>query len=397
MRSMLAALPLVWVFSCQCGPAGPGGGTGGGSGAAGAGGGAAAGTGGAGPIGVCPTPCSAGQFCSATNTCLSIGTCGANADCTTEGNVCEPDGGTCIPGSMCGSMAVGGALVSPSMIITLDRSCSMTERVGGAGTPMKWTVAVAALNRLTTTFRDRAYFGLTMFPDRAMPSCTQAAAIPIPIGPMKEPQIQAMLNDALDAGDPNWPDGPCVTNIDTGVQQAAADPGLRDPSRRGFVLLISDGAQYGCSAGGGDNGTANTISSLRDAGIDTFVVGFGGGVDTAQLNIFADRGGQPSGDPMTRFFKAEDQASLEAALNAIGSRTLGCTYTLSMTPPDPAKLFVFFDKTRQVLRDTSHSAGWDYDAATNRVTFYGADCDALKNNQVMKLDIVYGCPTPGIN
>jgi len=234
-----------------------------------------------------------------------------------------------------------------------------------------------------------------MFPDTTGTSCTQDA-IPIPIGPMKDIPIQQMLYSALDAGDPYFPDGPCVTNIDTGVQQAATDPGLRDPTRRGFVLLITDGAQAGCSAGGGNNGTAATIAGLHDAGVDTFVIGFGGQVDTVSLNLFADRGGQPSGDPTNHFFKAEDQASLQTALDKISGRTLGCTYTLGTVPPDPTKLFVFFDKTTQVLQDPTHTNGWDYDPATNRVTFYWQPCDDLKNMKVMKLDIVYGCPVPPI-
>src|SRR5262249_50253612 len=153
-------------------------------------------------------------------------------DCA-DGKVCEPASSGCVPGSACGSTAVAGALVSPSMIIALDRSCSMTEKVG---TKTKWQIAVDALSNLTTTFKDKMYFGLTMFPDTTGDRCTQDA-IPEPIGPMNEAPIQTMLTAALNAADPNFPDGPCVTNIDTGVQQAATDPGLRDPARRGFVLL----------------------------------------------------------------------------------------------------------------------------------------------------------------
>jgi hypothetical protein len=327
-----------------------------------------------------------------TNTCLDVGKCGGNADCA-DGKVCDPGTSACVPGSSCGSTAVAGTLVAPNMIVSLDRSCSMTEKVGGK---TKWEIAVEALKGLTTTYKDRAWFGLTMFPDTTGTSCTQDT-IPVPIGPMKETAIQTMLTSALDGGDAYFPDGPCVTNIDTGLQQAATDPGLRDPSRRGFVLLLTDGEQSGCNAGGGVNGTATAIADLHDAGVDTFVIGFGGQVNVAQLNSFADRGGQPSGDPVTHFYKAEDQASLTAALNAIGSRTLGCTYTLATAPPDPTRLFVFFDTTKQVLQDKTHANGWDYDAATNRVTFYGQACDDLKNNRVTKLDIVYGCPVPIIN
>ena len=41
--------------------------------------------------------------------------------------------------------------------------------------------------------------------------------------------------------------------------------------------------------------------------------------------------------------------------------------------------------------------GVNYTPVTNLVTFYGASCDELKNGQVTKLDIVYGCPNPPIN
>ena len=51
----------------------------------------------------------------------------------------------------------------------------------------------------------------------------------------------------------------------------------------------------------------------------------------------------------------------------------------------------------QVNRDGAHQQGWDYDAAKNQVVFYGMACDTLKAGGVAKLDIVYGCPNPGIN
>ena len=90
----------------------------------------------------------------------------------------------------------------------------------------------------------------------------------------------------------------------------------------------------------------------------------------------------------------QDQVSLQAALDVIGGRTLTCDYALTQIPPDPSKLFVFFDRV-QVLKDPSHLNGWDYDSARNQVKFYGAACAKLKAGQVAKLDIVYGCP--GIN
>jgi hypothetical protein len=59
--------------------------------------------------------------------------------------------------------------------------------------------------------------------------------------------------------------------------------------------------------------------------IATFVVGFGGEVSPADLNEFALAGGVPAGDATCmpdpcEYYKAEDGASLEAALEAIAGQ-----------------------------------------------------------------------------
>jgi hypothetical protein len=71
-------------------------------------------------------------------------------------------------------------------------------------------------------------------------------------------------------------------------------------------------------------------------------------------------------------------------------------FKLKQTPPDQNKIYVFFDNTTEVARDTAHKSGWDYDPTTNQVTFYGPDCEKLKQGKVKDVDIVFGCkqPTP---
>ena len=77
-------------------------------------------------------------------------------------------------------------------------------------------------------------------------------------------------------------------------------------------------------------------------------------------------------------------------------KTLGCVFTLQDTPPNPDEIFDFFDNTDSIPRDASLVDGWQYDPATNQVTFYGPSCDLLKQGQVTDVDIVFGCnePTP---
>ncbi|MCS6911675.1 MAG: vWA domain-containing protein [Myxococcales bacterium] len=334
--------------------------------------------------------CMAPQTCSkAAPVCIEPGTCAGDADCE-PGTICgmAQDGRRiCVVGGRCGGQEAMAEAVPPNLLVVLDRSCSMRDRVGNRS---KWEIAVAAIQTLTTQFRNRIRFGLTLFPDRMGNSCTQES-FPVPVGPGKEMQIQSLLAAALNTNDPNYPNGPCVTNIDTAMDQASREPAFMDASRQSFTLLVTDGMQAGCNAAGGDAGTTSIINNLRNRRVRTFVVGFGGGVDAAQLNAFAMAGGT------NMFYRAEDQMTLERALSSIASQTLGCDYQLMQSPPNPQQIYVFFDNTVRVPRDPARRNGWDYDEGRNRVIFYGAACDELTSGRVKDLDIVFGCdaPTPG--
>jgi hypothetical protein len=362
-----------------------------GAGASGVGAAGGAGGAGGGDIG-CNPECTPPQFCSVVGECIDEGTCKGEGDCG-EGLECDEDAGVCVPGGGCGQFEANVDPIPPNLLVVLDRSCSMTENVGGQ---TKWEIAVAALNQMTTTFVDQIYFGLTLFPDIVSPNCQQDA-IPIPPAAGNEPAIQLLLTNALMQADPYFPDGPCVTNIDTAVQQAAAEPALMDPARDSYVLLITDGKQAGCNAGGGDMGTEQTLSTLFMMGVPTFVVGFGSGVDPAQMDLFAQAGGVPNTDPMsmTDYYDAQDAMSLQQAIDTIAKLTLGCTFVLDSTPPDENQIYIFFDNSpTPVPRDTTHTDGWDYDPATNTITFYGPACDQLKNGEISDVDVVFGCPAP---
>jgi hypothetical protein len=334
--------------------------------------------------------CTGGNYCSSLGTCIPTGTCAAPGDCA-EGETCDDATKTCVPGGGCGAEPFAIEAVVPNLFVSLDRSCSMN--VKPAALPAtKWKIAVDALVKMTTDFNGKIRWGLGMFPDIVTPSCQQAAAA-LPVADANESPLQTLLTNALQTSDPNFPDGPCVTNIDTAMQQASLEPAFADKTRPSYVLLITDGNQAGCSAAGGDAGTTQIITSLLANGVPTFVIGFGAGIDPNQMNIFADAGGVPNNDPTTRYYKADDQASLDAALATIGGKVASCSFTLQGTPPDPSKLYVFFDGVG-VPRDPNHQSGWDYDPATNTITFYGQQCQDLKDGKIGKVDVVFGCNQP---
>lgn len=331
----------------------------------------------------CDPACTAPQFCSVALTCLDPGTCAGDTDCTEPGKTCDETTGTCVPGGGCEDFQATIEAVPPNMLLVLDRSCSMTDASGGGLT--KWEAAVGAIVTMTTSYVDQIRFGLTLFPDTVAPNCAQDA-IPIPVAPGNETAIQTLLQNALVGSDPNFPDGPCVTNIDTAMEQASLAPELADPMRDNFAVLITDGKQAGCSQAGGDAGTEMIIASMLAAGIPTFVIGFGSGIDPMQMDIFANAGGVPNTGPA--YYDAGDQASLEAALDTIATAAISCTFTLDAPPPDPEQIYVFFDG-QAVPEDMMN--GWFYDPVTNSITFYGPACDQLKTGAVMDLDVIFGC------
>ncbi len=361
------------------------------TGGSGAGGGGGSGGDGAGVPTTCDPPCAEPQICSVQLSCIDEGTCLADGDCE-AGTVCDEATKNCVPGGGCGGKEATADPVAPNLLVVLDRSCSMTAKVGDM---TKWEIAVAALSTMTTNFNGKIRFGLSLFPDIVAPSCGQDAII-VPVAPGNEAAIQTLLQNALMTADDYFPNGPCVTNIDTAMEQATTEPSFMDMDRDSYALLITDGKQSACNDAGGDAGTTMIIESLRNnQNVDTFVLGFGEGIDPAQMNLFAEAGGVPAGDP-TKYYDASDQASLDAALKVIADKTLGCTFSLDEVPPNALEIYVFFDNTQSVPRDVMHMSGWDYDAAQNQVTFYGADCEKLKSGEVKDVDIVFGCdePTP---
>ncbi len=348
--------------------------------------------------------CADGFFCSALLKCAPLGTCLADADCG-DGKQCN-ELGQCATGGDCGASEFDISSVPPNLLLVLDRSCSMTMSRTDTGVDVseqKWVPVIDALVQVTTALGGEIRFGLEVFPDGqdAANSCAQdpTGAIAVPIGPDGGAQTATLLQAArTDDTHPIYPGDPCETNTWSALVQASQQVELDDPERASYVVLITDGEPY-CSdrrqRNEVDDDLINeVIADLAERGVPTFVVGFGDAadVDPAALARYAAAGGTtPSAEEP--YYDAADGDQLLTALNAIAGSIVSCEYTLDSAPPDD-DLYVLFDDTTLVPRDPTHVDGWDFNAETRTLSFFGQACAALQQDLVADIDVVYGCPDP---
>ncbi|MEM7609281.1 MAG: VWA domain-containing protein, partial [Myxococcota bacterium] len=163
----------------------------------------------------------------------------------------------------------------PQVLLVVDRSSSMLNSLPGGGT--LWDGARSAIDTMTTSFEDSIDFGLQVFPLVATGGnpggrC-EPGAIEVSIGRNTSASIQSeLLEPPPESG--NWT--PMSQTLDAAFDYAP----LRDADRESVVVLITDGWQF-CDPY--DPATrfdvVRSVERLRDEGITTYIVGFGGSVD----------------------------------------------------------------------------------------------------------------------
>lgn len=206
------------------------------------------------------------------------------------------------------------------MMVVLDKSSSMiTGSVQGVP---KWDLAVSALDSLATDLEDEVELGLMTFPAEPAGQCAPGQVlVPPALG-----THQAIM-DNLGAPPPT---GGNYTPMAQSLRAAADAPALQDPDARRYVVFIGDGWQY-CVPEEDIVRFApvDAVADLNGAGITTYVVGFGNGVDVLTLNKMAVTAGTalPGCDPTTTaptdpnlcYYQANSAAELSAALSAIAN------------------------------------------------------------------------------
>ena len=269
----------------------------------------------------------------------------------------------------------------PDVLLVVDKSGSMAWPLG-AGATTKWEVMRSALRGIVSARAGSVHFGLMLYP--AGSQC-EAGTVDVGVGGGAASILTRLAAVVPDGGTP------------THTTLAAARDHFRsipaNPNGR-YVLLATDG-EPNC---GGPDPQAPTLSDSIDAlqalwadGVTSYVLGFGSEIagDPVTLQAMASAGGTP------HYFAATSAAELSAALAEISTELAppSCTIALASVPESLRKLAVFFDGV-PVGWDHSQTTGWDYDPATNSITFYGPACAALRSGAVQEIQVDYGCGGP---
>lgn len=322
------------------------------------------------------------------------------------------DGGGRLPGTDAGPPRDAGPLVDagcdlatpimneiigdpPDMLLVVDVSGSMCAPLFPSMTS-KLAIMKAALRNLVEAKEARIHFGMMLFP--AGGECG-AGTVRNPIAPRNAAPIVATLSTLrdgiFDCATMNTGATPTHVSLEAALAYYGTIP--ENPVGR-YVLLATDGLPN-CGAVQPDGSTAETvdetvaaIEALHAAGIRTYVLGFGSGFvgGGAALDRMATAGGT------MRPYNASSAAELDTALDMIAAEVLpaSCTIELSGPTRDPRLFQVSFDGGGLIPRNEAHTSGWDYDMATNTITFYGAECTQLQSGSIANVDVDFGCPGP---
>lgn len=239
------------------------------------------------------------------------------------------------------SPALAEDCTPPRVLFVVDASASMLQ---GIENTTKWEALVGAVEGVLATYPDAAQYGLMTFPGSGG-KCA-IGDVNIDVAPGTASQIVSKLGTLVIPADAATPAGQSLMKASTyGL--------ITDPGYANYVVFMTDGYQY-CYL---NNGTACMTTSdcalmgvspcptcipdqpdgcyciqkwpvlgataLANAGVQTFVVGFGDKVNVKALNQTADAAGtplpgcDPNANTPSCYYQATKPAELTAAFSTI--------------------------------------------------------------------------------
>ena len=347
----------------------------------------------------------------------------------------------------CGESVVNIPIVTPSVMLVLDKSGSMVADTTGfwdhdaddadgdgfkdadpamMATPKitRWQSLWEVTDLIANGFNGSMNLGMVLFPSKTAKAdynevaCIVSATPEVPVGPSNAAKIIAAIPGATSNKTIIQGGTPATKGIKTAVAELKKAPADQPK----FMILVTDGAAN-CQENAPDTTTlfeqydaalAPTIADAAAAGIKTYVVGIDISQETSpvkkegnpdnvntyeKLNEVATAGGVPRpGDE--KFFNTTNQEELQAALEMISMQILSCTLDLNPAPVylDYVEVSVkeVYGKTQ--VTDCATEDGWHYVPMANpddpvRIELCGAACSDFQVTGM--IDIQYRCPNSG--
>jgi hypothetical protein len=316
------------------------------------------------------------------------------------------------------------------MFIMFDKSKSMVDNDSD---PERWNKATGALKAFFAD-PESAELGVALgfFPEGQCAEAADTQGIPedpnlrnvdacatpiVDLGSLSADaapadEQEAALIAAIDERTPN--NGTPMHPALEGALKWATDKVTADPSQRTVVVLVTDGAPFGCQPHPGTENVNEDVAVLVDMaakayaehGIFTYVIGLQGSFEWI-VNDIAAAGG--TGQAVLVNDSSTHDALL-AALQGIKEQHVECEIEVPASGPggdpiDPGKVNVAYTAggmgeptaLGQVADAGAcgESGGWYYDnpSAPSKILICGATCDSIQGDNGAKLDIVLGCET----
>lgn len=311
--------------------------------------------------------------------------------------------------------------IVPSMQLVLDKSGSMLtlwdhDANPNTATVTRWFSLYAVVDKLLTNFNAKFNFGMNLFPSKSANgnynsgACPVNANVEVPVSPLNKDAILAVLpaqnNMTIKGGTP----------AAAGMTAAVNHLKTLDPMSPRLIALITDGAAN-CAANAIPpplfemyDQTVHTVvdNAFKVDKIPTYVIGIAtanmvspvvmdgnpDGINPyTKLNELAVLGGKPKNNPNEKFYNANNQIELDAALDAIITDAQSCVIPLDVEPgfPEFTKVKIGGVLIPKIM-NCGNQNGWKYvDPAPPyaAIELCGTACASLK--QTGAADVEYYC------
>ncbi len=346
-------------------------------------------------------------------TLLVVGACDAGGDSQLEaGSATESAGSQGVGGNFnptttgtaaggnensCGNLSFTPELVGVDMIISVDRSGSMSLPSGNT----KWDNAEAAFSSFfQSPEADNLGVALKFWPEDECHGsfCTvDGCKVPhVALGPLSDSTHEDALIAAFASRNPTGAT-PMSAALGGATQWALEQTQSGEIGKRVVVVFLTDGEPNGCDES--ESGiTAFAANAFAQEEILTFSIGLEGS-NTSLMNAIAVAGG--TGPTAFYIGNAGGEQQLLAALKAIQEIAVACTFAIPQSPDptkevDPNKVQIDYDPGDggdQVgipqVADASEcdaNGGWYYDDPASPSVIFLCDTTCEMVNDVNKPD-----------